>query len=232
MDEYDYKNDVFFSYELKPNDNNESTVIEWDENVSETDKWDYIFATASGTLAGALDILISKNFSLASAHTWGTEKINDFVEAVARLQGYTGSGLEGAIRHMEKNNEFATDSVSKEFGSGLQHHSRDFSHHASIGGLIFSVFTHVTGICVGTNKDGTIKTTALPEGISTGKNLAEQIYNGIVGWAMHLISDMAGSKNTPGGGMGIPGIFLSYLFAFIFLPVDDDFLSFLLVFLA
>lgn len=196
MDEYDYKNDVFFSYELKPNDNNESTVIDWDENVSETDKWDYIFATASGTLAGALDILISKNFSLASAHTWGVEKINEFVMTVARLEGYNGNNLRTAIEKLEEH-KFATDSATDDFGGGRQHHSRDFSHHASIGGLIFSVFTHVTGICVGTNKDGTIKTTALPEGISTGKNLAEQIYNGIVGWAMHLISDMAGSSSTP-----------------------------------
>ena len=39
MDEYDYKNDVFFSYELK-SDNKESAIIEWDENVSETDKWE------------------------------------------------------------------------------------------------------------------------------------------------------------------------------------------------
>lgn len=30
-------------------------------------------------------------------------------------------------------------------------------------------------------------------------------------WAMHLVSDMGGSKNTPDGGMGIPGFFLSFL---------------------
>lgn len=30
-------------------------------------------------------------------------------------------------------------------------------------------------------------------------------------WFGHLVSDMGGSKNTPGGGMGIPGIFLSIL---------------------
>lgn len=30
-------------------------------------------------------------------------------------------------------------------------------------------------------------------------------------WAGHLVSDMGGSKNTAGGGMGIPGLFLSLL---------------------
>ena len=30
-------------------------------------------------------------------------------------------------------------------------------------------------------------------------------------WFGHLVSDMGGSKNTAGGGMGIPGLFLSLL---------------------
>lgn len=30
-------------------------------------------------------------------------------------------------------------------------------------------------------------------------------------WISHLVSDMGGSRNTPGGGMGIPGIFISLL---------------------
>ena len=30
-------------------------------------------------------------------------------------------------------------------------------------------------------------------------------------WFGHLVGDMGGSKNTPGGGMGIPGIFLSLM---------------------
>lgn len=32
-----------------------------------------------------------------------------------------------------------------------------------------------------------------------------------INWAGHLVSDMGGSKNSPDGGMGIPGIFLSLL---------------------
>ena len=31
-------------------------------------------------------------------------------------------------------------------------------------------------------------------------------------WFGHLVSDMGGSKNTPDGGMGIPGVFLSFLY--------------------
>lgn len=38
-------------------------------------------------------------------------------------------------------------------------------------------------------------------------------------WIGHLFSDVAGSKNTPGGGMGIPGIFISFLHEMSSLPI-------------
>lgn len=37
-------------------------------------------------------------------------------------------------------------------------------------------------------------------------------------WVGHLVSDMGGSKNTAGGGMGIPGIFLSFLSELSIIP--------------
>ncbi len=41
-------------------------------------------------------------------------------------------------------------------------------------------------------------------------------------WFGHLVSDMGGSKNTAGGGMGIPGIFVSLLYEVSALPVLKD----------
>ena len=41
-------------------------------------------------------------------------------------------------------------------------------------------------------------------------------------WFGHLVSDMGGSKNTAGGGMGIPGILLSLLYEISSLPVLKD----------
>ncbi len=38
-------------------------------------------------------------------------------------------------------------------------------------------------------------------------------------WFGHLVSDMGGSKNTAGGGMGIPGVLLSLLYEIASLPV-------------
>ena len=41
-------------------------------------------------------------------------------------------------------------------------------------------------------------------------------------WFGHLVSDMGGSKNTAGSGMGIPGIFISMLYEVASLPVLKD----------
>lgn len=41
-------------------------------------------------------------------------------------------------------------------------------------------------------------------------------------WFGHLVSDMGGSKNTAGGGMGIPGILISLLYEVAALPVLKD----------
>ena len=41
-------------------------------------------------------------------------------------------------------------------------------------------------------------------------------------WFGHLVSDMGGSKNTAGGGMGIPGVFISLLYEIASLPVLKD----------
>ncbi|MCR5778860.1 MAG: hypothetical protein K6G84_15825 [Lachnospiraceae bacterium] len=41
-------------------------------------------------------------------------------------------------------------------------------------------------------------------------------------WFGHLVSDMGGSKNTAGGGMGIPGIFVSLLYELSSLPILKD----------
>ncbi len=37
-------------------------------------------------------------------------------------------------------------------------------------------------------------------------------------WFGHLVSDMGGSRNTPGGGMGVPGVFLSLAYELSMLP--------------
>lgn len=74
---------------------------------------------------------------------WSSEKINDVVLNIAKKNGYEGDDLQGAIRYLEKFGA-PSDSVYSDFGGALQHHLRDFAHHASIVGLIFSMLTQFT----------------------------------------------------------------------------------------
>lgn len=57
-----------------------------------------------------------------------------------------------------------------------------------------------------------------PAAIMIFKQIAKVATN----WAGHLVSDMGGSKNTAGDGMGIPGIFLSLLYEISSLPILKD----------
>ena len=46
-----------------------------------------------------------------------------------------------------------------------------------------------------------------------------EIVNCANNWYGHLVSDMGGSKSTSGGGMGIPGVFLSLFYELSMLPI-------------
>ena len=115
--------------------------IEWEPHINEVDKLDYIVAVSSGVLAGLIDTFYVGAFSLDRAENWGKEQIEQIVKKVAHIEGCQGDDLSDAIKILEKNHPLAADGDTNNFGGGLQHHLRDFSHHFSIGGLLFSIFT-------------------------------------------------------------------------------------------
>lgn len=178
--------------------------------TSKADYTDYALAVSSGILAGLIDSLFVGEFVLDDANSWGNEKANRFVFSVAKSQGYQGSSLPGAIQYLEECFPIAADKVTNEFGGGLQHHLRDFSHHPTPVGLICSILTQFTHEVYGTDTAGAFKAVALQEdGLAlVGKNLPEKVMFGVVNWAFHLVSDMAGSSGTVRQGRlgtGLPG---------------------------
>lgn len=175
----------------------------------EPDRADCIVAAGCGVLTGLLDSFWVGEFSLLKANEWGSEKINSFVMTVARKRGCTKSGLEDAIRFLEKEAPMASDKATPIWGGALQHHFRDFAHHASVIGLAFSVLTQFTGLTFGTDPQGNFAIHELPDKTLIGSNFEEKIYNGTVLWFLHLVSDMDGSSSTAGKGTGIPGPILS-----------------------
>ncbi|MCR5798317.1 MAG: hypothetical protein K6G63_10420 [Eubacterium sp.] len=174
------------------------------------DGTDVKVALASGALTAALDVLFVKDISLADAHKWGKETTDKFVMKIAQKKGYSGKTLDGAIKHLEEKYPMTGDLVTNEFGGGSQHHLRDFSHHPTPIGLIFSIIMELTGRGFGTDTSGKFVSYDIPNW--RYKGFLNAMYMGTIAWFFHLISDVAGSSGTVRmgkEGTGIPGPMLS-----------------------
>lgn len=172
------------------------------------DKWDVVIALSSGTLTAMLDVFLVKDISLKEAHEWGKTEVENFVKKVAKKDNLTD-----AIRFLESENKIAADQLTNDFGGGKQHHLRDFSHHPTPVGLIFSILTQFTEKGYGTDVHGNFVQIPLPDTSLVGKSFIEKIYMGCVTWGFHMISDIAGSSSSAtknSEGTGLPGPLMSF----------------------
>lgn len=204
-----------------------------DKNIehftNRADQIDNMVAVGSGVLAGMIDVLWVGEFSLDRGTEWGRDKVNKFVENVAKWTGYTpkegasaDDRLRGAIVHLEKKYGAPSDSNTPEFGGGKQHHLRDFAHHPTPVGLVFSILTQFTCKSYGTDTAGAFIVVDVKNYDLIGKDIAQKFLFGVVYWCFHLISDMAGSSNNAGAGTGIPGPILSLFKELSSLPIFKD----------
>lgn len=209
----------------------ESDVIDaiFDERTPKSYKLDYSVAAASGVLCSMLDIFWVGQFSLYKAQEIGRQQAEDFVQIVAKNvkdkngNVYRGKTLEGAIKHLEDLFPMPGDLARNDFGSGLLHHFRDFTHHPTIVGLFFSIFAQFTCIICGTDANGRFLYKKIdPQDDYIGKNIPEKLLFGTVHWVFHLISDMAGSRGFAGEGTGIPGPILAFLKEISTLPIVGE----------
>lgn len=185
-----------------------------DDRNNRMDKWDYIVSVSSGALAAALDIFLVKDISIQDAHKWGKEEIDSFVGKVAKKQGFQGSESDThkAIKFLEDKYPIQADLLTNDFGSGGYHHLRDFSHHPTIAGLLFSIVSQFTGKGYGTDTKGKFLVLDVPGWRKP--DLLTGIYNGTIAWLFHMISDIAGSSSSVRvgkEGTGLPGPLLSFL---------------------
>ena len=194
------------------------------DHVQDDALFDYKMAAASGVVAGLCDAIFVGKFSLDRANEWGSEKVNEFVVWVAKQHSdFKGESLRDAIHFLEDQYPFVGDKYTAEFGGGLQHHLRDFSHHFSFEGLVFSILTQFTGKVYGTNQNGDfiavpVEEQWFKEGL-IGDTVCEKLFLGTVRWFFHMASDAPGSSSNPGQGTGIPGPFLSIIKELSALPV-------------
>lgn len=193
---------------------------------SQADKWDYLVAVASGILCGMLDILWVGDFSLENGRAFASDKVDGFVEKTAKILGFKGDDLKDAVKFLEEKFPIPSDGNTPDFGGGLQHHLRDFAHHPTIVGLVFSLLTQFTGMSYGTDVNGVFKIVPVPDKSKAfiGEDIPDKLFKGTVVWFFHLVSDMAGSSSTAGitGGTGIPGPILSLAKELSALPIFQN----------
>ena len=190
--------------------------VELERYINQADRIDYALAISSGICCGLLDSLFVGEFSMDEAGQWGSETINRFILKVAKSQGYGGDTLAGAVKYLEDAFPIPADKATAQFGGGLQHHLRDFSHHPTPVGLVCSILTQFTGKVYGTDVSGMFQGVNLSDdGLALiGKSIPEKIMFGVINWAFHLVSDMAGSSGSimKGSlGTGLPGPLVSLL---------------------
>ena len=203
---------------LKPEYNLDKIIYDLDEKIdilsSQADNLDYIVAVASGLVCGMLDILWVGEFDLKQGRKIASNKVDNFVKKTAKMLGCENADdMRSAVKFLEKKFPIPSDGNTPDFGGGLQHHLRDFAHHPTIVGLVFSMLTQFTYKSYGTDKNGAFLIVDVPEKSKPfiGKSTPEKIFMGTVTWFFHLVSDVAGSSNTAGktGGTGIPGPILA-----------------------
>ena len=189
---------------------------ELERYTNQADRVDYALAVSSGVFCGLLDSLFVGEFSLNEAGRWGNENVERFVMLVAKRQGYGGDTLAGAVKFLEDAFPIPADKVTTQFGGGLQHHLWDFSHRPTPVGLVCSILTQFTGKVYGTDVAGVFHGVNLSDdGVALiGRSIPEKIMFGVLNWAFHLVSDMAGSSGSilKGSlGTGLPGPLVSLL---------------------
>jgi hypothetical protein len=120
--------------------------------------------------------------------------------------------------------------------SSKSHHLDDLSHHPTIVGLMACIIAQFNKEGTYVNRDNEviyIPFSVDADGNIEGKTPAAKVGVGIIQWCFnvakqrhgHLMSDLAGSKQTAGKGMGLPGTVLSMLKELSCLPCfkDSDF---------
>lgn len=181
--------------------------------TSQADTNDYLVSIGSGILSGLLDTLWVGEFNLERGRALAAEEVDQFVVKTAKMLGSKSNDLESSVRFLENEFPIPSDGNTAELGGSLQHHLRDFAHHPTIVGLIFSLLTQFTYKSYGTDTLGQFKVVDVPERsqVFIGDDVSSKIFKGTITWFFHLVSDMAGSSNTVGksGGTGIPGPLLS-----------------------
>lgn len=230
----------------------EGAIAEIETLTNHADGWDYALAVSSGIIAGLIDSFFVGEWDFKQAKAISNQDINEQIQkfakehglerwveeknAKARTRTYDANRLEIAVEFLEEKFPLPGDNTWSGSGKKIStktHHLDDFKHHPTVVGLICNIANQFKKVSTYHNRDGEVIKLLLSvdkNGLLEGKTPAAKISAGVINWCInvaknwkgHLYSDMAGSKQTVGEGMGLPGSILSTLRELAALPGLQD----------
>ena len=180
------------------------------------DKLDYALAACSGALCGIIDVfLVGKPGESPLGKItdkWFENRTCDF----AKLCGWKGTKsdnpLSSAIDYLERHYDIpydqrgCGDAASDIFDlNPSNHHFKSLGHNPSLVGLFFSILDQFTNSSHFVSYGQMIELVEADNDFKLqGNNIYAKLFCGFVNWFCHLMSDVSGSSNSKGRGMGIP----------------------------
>ena len=137
--------------------------IQIDKMSNKSDKIDYFVAVASGILTGMIDVLWVEDFNLENGRNEAEEKVDKIVIKISKAFGCESDNIQEAVRNLEGKFGIPSDGNMNNFGGTKYHHLKDFAHHPTIIGLIFSLLTQFTEKSFGIDKYGLFKCVPINE---------------------------------------------------------------------
>lgn len=196
------------SYSLSP-DTDISVLYE----NKKCDKYDYLIATACGSIAGLIDVFLIGAPGDSIIGTWTDKQVDNCVMAFAKLNGWSPrsgneNNVHSAIGSLE--NKFRVNYDHRHGGDvdhlfkmkTDNHHMKSLAHSPSPLGLFFSILNQFTSTASFLS-DGQLITIQTETFELQGGDFISKIFCGFTNWIGHLMSDVAGSSGATTRGSGI-----------------------------
>ena len=189
----------------------DETIRSIDSLKPACDKLDYALASSAGAICGLLDIfLIGKPGESPIGNVtdkWFEDRVADF----ARLNGWRDESAKTPIRFLEEKFRIPYDQTGRDAAKGIfnltpsNHHFKSLGHNPTLLGLFFSILDQFQNRSHFVTEGQLV---ALEEADGSfelrGNSAPVKLFCGFANWLGHLVSDMSGSSQSKGRGMGIP----------------------------
>ena len=117
----------------------DSLNTEIERLTNHADGFDYAIAVGTGILCGLIDSFFVGEFNFERGKAKSHKQVNQFIQKFAKINGYKGDRLNGAIEFLEKKFPVAQDGFLPEGVSRKNHHLADFAHHPTLLGLAAAI---------------------------------------------------------------------------------------------